>query len=569
MSRIVTVGAAQLGPVQRADSRAAVVARMLDLLRQAGEHRCDLVVFPELALTTFFPRWWMEDQDEIDAFFEREMPSNETAPLFNEARARGIGFYLGFAELARENGATRRFNTSILVDGSGREVGRYRKIHLPGHAEHEPWRAFQHLEKRYFEIGDLGWPVWRAMGGLYGMCICNDRRWPETYRTMGLQGVEMVLLGYNTPRHNPPAPDHDRLSEFHNQLSMQAGAYANATWVVGVAKCGVEEGCEMIGNSSIIAPTGEVVAQALTQGDELVIARCDLDLGKQLQGDDLQLRAPPPARAVPHDRRAPGGGGAGVIRLHVHAAVAELAPRVTAKRRLDDPAVERRHDGGDEPARQRTDRGVAEPFEGREREFGRRAAGLQLRRGDLQHPGGEQDQEHPAVVPAQAPRHRLPPADEEDRPAQILAERPHPAVLALDPGREDRRIVVALEPADTAPVDVEEAVAARLDGEQQQHQHHREEHDAVVRGRGRERHRQHGADDGDRPIAGAVDAVAPSGHAGDLGAVVMRQHGDELRPGAREHRPDEARRRFRSGSGFGCGGFRLGKLLVPSHGSGV
>jgi len=50
--------------------------------------------------------------------------------------------------------------------------------------------------------------------------------------------------------------------------------------VVGVAKCGVEEGCEMIGNSSIIAPTGEVVAQALTQGDELVIARCDLDLGK-------------------------------------------------------------------------------------------------------------------------------------------------------------------------------------------------------------------------------------------------------------------------------------------------
>jgi len=47
-----------------------------------------------------------------------------------------------------------------------------------------------------------------------------------------------------------------------------------------VALAGVEEGCEMIGNSSIIAPTGEVVAQALTQGDELVIARCDLDLGK-------------------------------------------------------------------------------------------------------------------------------------------------------------------------------------------------------------------------------------------------------------------------------------------------
>ena len=280
MSRIVTVGAAQLGPIQRAHSRADVVKRMLALLRQAAEHRCDLVVFPELALTTFFPRWWMTDQEEIDTFFEREMPSNETAPLFNEAQALGIGFYLGFAELVEEGARTRRFNTSIIVDRSGAVALRYRKIHLPGHAEHEPWRAFQHLEKRYFEVGNLGWPVKRTMGGLMGMCICNDRRWPETYRVMGLQGVEMVLLGYNTPRHNPPAPDHDRLSDFHNRLSMQAGAYANGTWVVGVAKCGVEEGCELNGGSAIIAPTGEVVAQALTVDDELLVARCDLDLGR-------------------------------------------------------------------------------------------------------------------------------------------------------------------------------------------------------------------------------------------------------------------------------------------------
>ncbi len=280
MARVITVGAAQLGPIQRSDSRRRVVGRMLELVKQAAHHRCDLVVFPELALTTFFPRWYMQDQDEIDAFFEHEMPSNETAPLFNAAKEAGMGFYLGFAELERRADGIHRFNTSILVDRGGKIAGKYRKIHLPGHAEHEPWRAFQHLEKRYFEVGDLGWGVWRTMGSNFGMAICNDRRWPETYRVMGLQDVEMVLLGYNTPRHNPPAPDHDRLSEFHNQLSMQAGAYQNGTWVVGVAKCGVEEGCEMIGNSSIIAPTGEVIGQALTQDDELVIARCDLDIGK-------------------------------------------------------------------------------------------------------------------------------------------------------------------------------------------------------------------------------------------------------------------------------------------------
>jgi predicted amidohydrolase len=159
-------------------------------LHQAKAHGCGLVVFPELALTTFFPRWWMEDQAEIDAFFEREMPGPETLPLFEEARRLGVDFYLGYEELSTEGRATRRFNTSILVDQAGRIVGKYRKIHLPGHWEHEPWRAF---------------------GGLVGMCICNDRRWPETYRVMELQGAEMVLLGYNTPVHHPPAPEHYRM----------------------------------------------------------------------------------------------------------------------------------------------------------------------------------------------------------------------------------------------------------------------------------------------------------------------------------------------------------------------
>ena len=278
MARVITIGAAQLGPIARQESRGLVVKRLLDLLGQAQGRGCDLVVFPELALTTFFPRWWMEDQAEIDAFFEREMPGPETRPLFDEAARLGMAFCLGYAELIQEGGALRRYNTSILVDRAGCIVGKYRKVHLPGHGEHEPWRPFQHLEKRYFDVGDLGFPVWRTLGGVLGMCICNDRRWPETYRVMALQGVEMIRLGYNTPVHNPPAPEHDALGPFHNHLVMQAGAYQNATWVVGVAKCGREEGCDLIGQSAIIAPSGEIVAQAATLGDELVTARCNLDL---------------------------------------------------------------------------------------------------------------------------------------------------------------------------------------------------------------------------------------------------------------------------------------------------
>lgn len=278
MTRIVTVGAAQLGPIQRSHHRREVLERLIALLEQCAHHGCDLVVFPELALTTFFPRWYFDSQEEVDSFFETQMPGPNTQALFDAARRLKVGFYLGYAEITEEEGRTRRFNTSILVDQSGSIIGKYRKVHLPGHAEHEPWRQFQHLEKRYFETGNLGFPVFRAFGGIIGMAICNDRRWPEAYRVMGLQGVEMILLGYNTPVHNPPAPEHDNLSNFHNELVMQAGAYQNATWVVGVAKGGCEEGVNQIGNSIIVAPSGEIVGACSTLADECAIARCDLDL---------------------------------------------------------------------------------------------------------------------------------------------------------------------------------------------------------------------------------------------------------------------------------------------------
>lgn len=277
MTRVVTVGAAQLGPVQRHHSRADVVERMLILLRRGREMGCDLVVYPELALTTFFPRWFMTDQAEIDSFFEREMPGPDTAPLFDEAARLGVGFYLGYAELVADRDTTARYNSAVLVERDGSVVGKYRKIHLPGHEEHEPARRFQHLEKRYFDVGPEGFRAYRAFGGVVGMALCNDRRWPETYRLLGLQGVELVLIGYNTPVHNPPAPEHDLLGNFHNHLVMQAGAYQNGTWVVGVAKAGDEEGVPMIGQSAIIAPSGEIVAQCSTLVDELAVARCDLD----------------------------------------------------------------------------------------------------------------------------------------------------------------------------------------------------------------------------------------------------------------------------------------------------
>lgn len=283
MRRTLRVAAAQLGPIQLADSRASVIRRILNLMAEAHSTGCQVVVYPELALTTFFPRHWRDSTAEIDQWFEREMPSTYTRPLFEEAVRLQMSFYLGYAELASEQGITRHYNTSILVGPDGKVVGKYRKVHLPGHRDFRPSYPFQQLEKRYFEVGDLGFPVWWHRDVIMGMAICNDRRWPETYRVMGLQDVELIMLGYNTHTVNQYHPEAKHLKMLHHHVVMQAGAYQNGTWIVATAKTGVEDGCELMGGTCIVAPTGEIVAHAVTQEDELITFTCDMDLGVQIK----------------------------------------------------------------------------------------------------------------------------------------------------------------------------------------------------------------------------------------------------------------------------------------------
>ncbi len=90
-------------------------------------------------------------------------------------------------------------------------------------------------------------------------------------------GVELILIGYNTPLHYAPDPTQTALQGFHHHLVVQSGAYQNGTWAVAVAKGGTEEGVESLAQSLIVAPSGQVVAESVTTDDELIVARCDLD----------------------------------------------------------------------------------------------------------------------------------------------------------------------------------------------------------------------------------------------------------------------------------------------------
>ncbi|ARP82985.1 N-carbamoyl-D-amino-acid hydrolase [Bordetella genomosp. 8] len=291
MSRTVTVAAAQLGPIQKSEGREVAVGRMLRLLERAHQRGAEVVVFPELALTTFFPRWYTENLDDADHWYEQSLPSPATQPLFDAIRRYGLTIYLGYAEIAHEadeQGVVRkrRFNTSVIIAPNGEVILKYRKVHLPGHAEFATHRKVQHLEKRYFEVGNLGFPVVRAPVGRagldvnLGMLICNDRRWPEAWRVLGLQQVELVLLGYNTPAVNQDNRGFEahHLRVLHSQLAIQSGCYQNACFGVAVAKAGKEDGFELFGHSIIVNPQGEIIAMATTWDDELIVADCNLDM---------------------------------------------------------------------------------------------------------------------------------------------------------------------------------------------------------------------------------------------------------------------------------------------------
>jgi len=260
MPRYIKIAAAQMGPNNEGTSREEIVERMLVLLESAAREGVELIAYPEMALTTYFPKKIRKD---FDQFFETDVPPKALEPLLRRAAQARIAVHVGFCEKADG----KYFNTALLTDRDGRLCGTFRKIHLPGTKAADGFA--QVYEPYYFAHGDTGYRVWDCAGARVGIAICQDRRYPESYRALALQGAEIILIGYNTPI--------SALALDLNDLCMRAGAYANACFVVGVAKAGIEDGLELIGGSSVIDPQGQIVAKASTNGDELVTARVDLD----------------------------------------------------------------------------------------------------------------------------------------------------------------------------------------------------------------------------------------------------------------------------------------------------
>jgi N-carbamoylputrescine amidase len=249
------------------------------LVRQAAGRGAEIVLLQELFETPYFCK------DQRQGHFALARPAKGHPTLARMAAlARELGVVLPISFFERANNAY--YNSLAVIDADGRELGLYRKSHIPDGVGYQ--------EKFYFNPGDTGFRAWSTAHGRIGVGICWDQWFPECARSMALRGAEVLL--YPTAIGSEPL-DPTLDSRGHWQRVMQGHAGANLMPVVASNRIGHEQGenfaMTFYGNSFIAGATGELIAAADDSSETVLVAGFDLE----------ELRARRAAWGLFRDRR--------------------------------------------------------------------------------------------------------------------------------------------------------------------------------------------------------------------------------------------------------------------------
>lgn len=262
MGRPIKVAAAQVGP--SSEDKKQVVARLEQLMQEAADTGVDMIGFPELCLTPFFPSRLEEDHER---WFD-DLPSPLTERLFSIAKSAGIVVVLPYGE----RDGFHYYNSALVIDVDGRACGKYRKVHIPAYFPSNRPGGTGSFERLYFAPGNLGFPVFDTAKGRIGVQICYDRMFPEGSRVLGLKGAEVVWCPHNYAFYG----SEDRARAWG--LITRARAYENGFFAVVPNKAGMEGPRDNAGHSLIISPfAGEIIAEGSPDREELIVAEIDLD----------------------------------------------------------------------------------------------------------------------------------------------------------------------------------------------------------------------------------------------------------------------------------------------------
>ena len=234
------------------------------LIRQAAAKGAQVILVQELFAAPYF---CIEERAEYFAL-ALPMQGHPLIARFSDlARELGVVLPCSYFEKAGQ----AHFNAMAMIDADGRVLGNYRKTHIPQGPGYE--------EKYYFSPGDTGYKVWDTAFGRIGVGICWDQWFPECARSMALQGAEMLL--YPTAiGSEPPSPGYD--SQPHWEICMRGHAGSNILPVIASNRIGSETapgGTEVTfyGSSFIADHTGQLLAKASRDAEEVLLASFDLD----------------------------------------------------------------------------------------------------------------------------------------------------------------------------------------------------------------------------------------------------------------------------------------------------
>ena len=235
-----------------------------DLIRAAAAKGAQVVLIQELFEAPYF---CITERTEYFRL-ARPMAGHPLIARFSAlAKELGVVIPLSFFEQA----GPAHFNSLAMIDADGAVLGHYRKTHIPQGPGYE--------EKYYFSPGDTGFKVWSTAFGRIGTGICWDQWFPEAARAMALLGAEMIL--YPTAiGSEPPAPGYD--SQPHWEMVMRGHAAANILPVIASNRIGTETAPEgtavtFYGSSFICDPTGQLVAKASRDAEEILVHSFDLE----------------------------------------------------------------------------------------------------------------------------------------------------------------------------------------------------------------------------------------------------------------------------------------------------
>ena len=263
MARTLKVAAAQTGAVLSDDMRPGVVAACR-MVEEAAKEQVQVICFPELFLTPFFPNRLIQDS----AKYFLELPSPILQPLLDLAREKAMALILPIGERSGKF----CYNAAAVFDRAGRHLGTYRKTHIPAILPSELKGGTGSYEKFYFSPGSE-FPVFELEGVKIGIQICYDRKFPEGSRALALKGAEVLFMPICAATYGET-----RLRGNTWELPLQARAYENGVFVVAVNRSGDEGGRKHIGKSLIVNPVGaEIMALASAERPELLVATLALD----------------------------------------------------------------------------------------------------------------------------------------------------------------------------------------------------------------------------------------------------------------------------------------------------